>query len=210
MNALLCALDKKKFHRVLNCSNAYEIWRKLEVVYEETTNEEEYHEVSNLVLMTIGDESDDELDGVNYLPTYDELHDAFKELHDEWMKIAKKKVYLKKKMVELTNENEFLSTKIICLELENKTLHDKFALSNEKRSTSHEHLKSHVDDLKNEKDTLPKCNYSLNEKIKGLELENKTLHNRVALSNEKSNTSHEYLEPYVDDLKKENKTLKKT
>ena len=34
-------------------------------------------------------------------------------------------------MVELTNENEFLSTKIICLELENKTLHDRVALSNE-------------------------------------------------------------------------------
>ena len=38
MNVLFCALDKKEFHRVSNCSNAYEIWRKLEVVYEETTN----------------------------------------------------------------------------------------------------------------------------------------------------------------------------
>ena len=62
MNALFCALDKKEFHRVSNCSNAYEIWRKLEVVYEEATNEEESHEVSNLALMAIGDESDDELD----------------------------------------------------------------------------------------------------------------------------------------------------
>ena len=33
---LFCALDKKKFHRVSSCSNAYEIWRKLQVVYEET------------------------------------------------------------------------------------------------------------------------------------------------------------------------------
>ena len=77
MNALFCALDKNEFHRVSNCSNAYEIWRKLEVVYEE-----ESHEVSNLALMAIGDESDDELDEVNDLPTYDELYDAFKELHD--------------------------------------------------------------------------------------------------------------------------------
>ena len=61
MNALFCALDKKEFHRVSNCSNAYEICRKLEVVYEETKNEEESHEVSNLALMAIGDESDDEL-----------------------------------------------------------------------------------------------------------------------------------------------------
>ena len=41
-------------------------------------------------------------------------------------------------MVELTNENESLSAKITCLELENKTLHDIVALSNEKLSTSHE------------------------------------------------------------------------
>ena len=32
MNALFCALNKKEFHRVSNCSNAYEIWRKLEIV----------------------------------------------------------------------------------------------------------------------------------------------------------------------------------
>ncbi|KAH9751667.1 Endonuclease [Citrus sinensis] len=64
MNALFYALDKKEFHRVSNCSNAYEIWRKLEIVYEETTSEEEFHEVSNMALMAIGDESDDELDEV--------------------------------------------------------------------------------------------------------------------------------------------------
>ena len=61
-----------------------------------------------------------------------------------------------KKMVELTNENETLSAKIICLELENKTLHDRVALSNEKFSTSHKHLESHVNDLKNEKRCLAK------------------------------------------------------
>ncbi|KAK9225600.1 hypothetical protein WN943_010642 [Citrus x changshan-huyou] len=47
-----------------------EAWTKLEVVYEETTNEEESHEVSNLALMAIGDESVDKLDEVND-PTYD-------------------------------------------------------------------------------------------------------------------------------------------
>lgn len=36
MNALLCALDKKQFHRVLECENAYEIWKQLEVVYQGT------------------------------------------------------------------------------------------------------------------------------------------------------------------------------
>ena len=51
MNVLFCTLDEKEFHKISNCSNAYEIWRKLEVVYEETTNEEEFHEVSNLALM---------------------------------------------------------------------------------------------------------------------------------------------------------------
>ena len=70
------------------------------------------------------------------------------------MKIGKKNISLKKKMVEIKNENESLCAKISCLELENKTLHDKVALSNENCSTSHEHLKSHVVDLKNEKNAL--------------------------------------------------------
>ena len=65
--------------------------------------------------MAIGDESDDELDEENDLPTYDELHDTFKELYDEWMKNGKKNACFKKKMVELTNEKETLSAKIIWL-----------------------------------------------------------------------------------------------
>ena len=100
--------------------------------------------------MAIGDESDDELDEVNDLFTYDELYDAFKELHDNWIKIGKKNACLKKKMVKLTNENESLSAKITCLELENKTLHDRVTLSNEKPSNSHEHLEYHIDDFKKE------------------------------------------------------------
>ena len=50
---------------------------------EETSDDEEHQEMTNLALMAIGDESDDELDEVNDLLTYDELHDAFKELYDE-------------------------------------------------------------------------------------------------------------------------------
>ena len=85
----------------------------------------------------------------------------FKELHDNLMKIGKKNACLKKKVVELTNENESLSTKIACLELENKTLHNKVALSNEKPSISHQHLESHVDDLKKENEMLKKNNIKL-------------------------------------------------
>ena len=106
---------------------------------------------------------DDELDEANDLPTYNELYDAFKELHDNWIKIGKKNACLKKKMVELKNENESLCAKITCLELENKTLHDRVALSNEKSSTSHEHLKYHIDDLKKENEILKKKNIQLSD-----------------------------------------------
>ena len=84
--------------------------------------------MSNLTL-------DDELDEVNDLSTYDELYDAFKELHDDWIRIGKMNACLKKKVVELTNENESLSIMIACLELENKTLHNRVVLSNEKPKT---------------------------------------------------------------------------
>ncbi|KAH9751297.1 hypothetical protein KPL71_014237 [Citrus sinensis] len=130
---------------------------------EETSDDEEHQEMTNLALMAIGDELDDELDEVNDLPTYDKLHDAFKELYDEWMKIDKKNACLKRKMVELKNENESLCAKITCLELDNKTLHDRVALSNEKPSTSHEHLEYHIDDLKKENEMLKKKSNELNE-----------------------------------------------
>ena len=125
------------------------------------------------------------------------------------MKIGKKNACLKKKMVELKNENESLCTKIICLELENKTLHDRVALSNEKPSTSHKHLESHVNDLKNEKDALQKSNVSLNEKIKELELDNEMLHDRIASFTCKQSTSYEHEKLHVDELINENETLKK-
>ncbi|KAH9770106.1 hypothetical protein KPL71_012261 [Citrus sinensis] len=51
---------------------------------EDSSDEEWSQEVSNLALMVIG--GDDDLNKVSD-PTYDELYDAFKELHNELMKI---------------------------------------------------------------------------------------------------------------------------
>ena len=68
-------------------------------------------------------------------------------------------------MAELTNENESLSAKISCLELENKTLHNRVALSNEKPRTLHEHIESHVDDLKKENEMLKKKNIELSDVV---------------------------------------------
>ena len=86
---------------------------------EETSDDEEAQEMSNLALMVIRKESIEELDEVSD-PTYDELYDAFKELHDDWLKIGKKNACLKKKDGELSNENEYLSAKIACLALKIK------------------------------------------------------------------------------------------
>ena len=94
---------------------------------EESNDEEGSQEVSNLALMAIG--RDDDLNEVSD-PTYDELYDAFQDLHNELMKIGKKNVCLKKEMAKLKNENESLNTKITCLEVENKTLYDRITLSN--------------------------------------------------------------------------------
>ena len=127
---------------------------------EDSSDEEESQEVSNLVLMAIGD--DDDLNEVSD-PTYEELYDAFQDLHIELMKIGKKNVCLKKEMAKLKNENESLNARIVCLEVGNKTLHDEIALSNEKPSILHEHLKSHIDELKNENEMLKKKSNELNE-----------------------------------------------
>ncbi|KAH9763009.1 hypothetical protein KPL70_001028 [Citrus sinensis] len=61
---------------------------------EETSDDDEQQEMTNLALMAIGEESCDELDEVIVLPTYDELHDAFKDLHDELMKIDRARSWL--------------------------------------------------------------------------------------------------------------------
>ncbi|KAH9716076.1 hypothetical protein KPL71_021332 [Citrus sinensis] len=63
---------------------------------EETSDDDEQQEMTNLVLMAFGEESCDELDKVSVLPTYDELHDAFKDLHDELIKIGTKWVFRNK------------------------------------------------------------------------------------------------------------------
>ena len=113
--------------------------------------------------MAIGD--DDDLNEVSD-PSYDELYDAFKELHDELMKIGKKNACLKKKMLEFTNEKDDLekcnNEKIKELELENKMLHDKIASFKDKQST-YEHEKSHIDELMKENEVFKKKNSELNE-----------------------------------------------
>ena len=77
-------------------------------------------------------------------------------------------------------------------------MHDRVVLLNDKPNTSHGHLESHVDGLKNEKDALQKCNVSLNEKIKQLELDNEMLHDRIASFTCKQNTSYEHAKSRVD------------
>ena len=54
---------------------------------EESTEEDQAYKMSNLALMAIGDE----LDEVNDLPYYDELHETFKELHSDIKKFGFKK-----------------------------------------------------------------------------------------------------------------------
>ena len=116
------------------------------------------------------EESFDELDEVSDLPTYDELHDTFKELHDKWIKIGKKNTCLKKELLEHTNKkdalekcNDSLNEKIKEWKLENKKLNDKIASFKGKQSTLYEHEKSHVDNLIKENEVLKKKNNELNE-----------------------------------------------
>ena len=134
------------------------------------SEDEEHEEMTNLSLMVIGEESFDKLDEVSNLPTYDESHNAFKELYDEWIKIGKKNTCLKKKMLELTNEkdalekcNNSLNEKLNELDLDNKTLHDRIASLKGKQSASYEHKKLHDDELIKENEVLKKKNSELNE-----------------------------------------------
>lgn len=61
---------------------------------EESTEEDQAHEMSNLALMAIGDE----LDEVN-LPHYDKLLETFKELHSDLKKFGFKKASPKENFI---------------------------------------------------------------------------------------------------------------
>ena len=65
-------------------------------------------------------------------------------------------MYVLKRKWQLKNENESLNARIVCLEVGNKTLLNEIALSKEKPSILHEHLESHIDELKNENELLKK------------------------------------------------------
>ena len=64
-------------------------------------------------------------------------------------------------------------------------------------------------EISNERDALQKCNDSLNEKIKVLQLDNKMLHDKVASLKGKQSISYEHEKSHVDELMKENEVLKK-
>ena len=128
--SITCYECKKLGHISPECPLLNKLKKKDIMAKWDDSNDEQQQEMTNLALMAFGKESCDEFDEVSDILTYDELHGAFKELHDEWMKIGKKNVCLKKEMIELKNENESLSAKITCLELENKVLHDRVVLSN--------------------------------------------------------------------------------
>ena len=154
---ITCYKCKKPGHIRSECPLLDKLKKKVMVATwddseEETSDDEEHQEMKNLALMVIGEELLDEFDEViSDLSKYDELHDAFKELHDEWIKIGKMNACFKKKMLELTNEkdalkkyNELMNERLKELELENKVLHDKIASFTCKQSTSYEGEKSRV------------------------------------------------------------------
>ena len=91
---------------------------------EETSNEEESLEVLNLTLMATWEK----LDEVNNLPSYDELIEAFTKLHNNLKNIRMKNASLKKKNVELSNENDILNENVKCLEVEKKSLDEEIVL----------------------------------------------------------------------------------
>ena len=106
---------------------------------------------------------------INDLPTYDELYDAFKELHNDMMKIIKKNARLKKKILELSKENDalhkcndLLNEKIKELELDNEILHYRIASLKGKQNISYDE-KSNVDNLIKKNEELTKKSNKLNE-----------------------------------------------
>ncbi|KAH9670869.1 Integrase catalytic domain-containing protein [Citrus sinensis] len=97
--AITCYECKKPGHIRSECPLINKLKKKAMVATwddseEESNDEEGSQEVSNLALMAIG--GDDDLNEVSD-PTYDELYDAFQDLHNELMKIGKKNGLKKKK-----------------------------------------------------------------------------------------------------------------
>ncbi|KAH9659186.1 Integrase catalytic domain-containing protein [Citrus sinensis] len=90
--SITCYKCKKPGHIRSECPLLNKLKKKAMVATwdnsdEEMSGDEEHQEMTNLALMAIEEESLDGVDKVSDLSTYDELHDAFKELHDEWIKI---------------------------------------------------------------------------------------------------------------------------
>ena len=113
---IICFECKKLGHTKSECPLLNQAKKKVMVATwddsdDETSDEEELHEVSSLALKAIGEE----LDEVNDLPSYDELFEAFIELHNDLKKIGMKNVSLKKKILEISNKNDVLQKKKMIL-----------------------------------------------------------------------------------------------
>lgn len=135
-----------------------------------STDEQQSYELSNLAFIAIEDELFDELDEVNDLPSYDQLFEAFKELHNDLKKIRLKNTSLKKKIFGFLNENDnlqkqndFLDEKIKYLQVENKMLYDKIISFKEKQNTLFEHEKSFINYLTKENEAIKKKSNDLND-----------------------------------------------
>ncbi|KAH9703924.1 hypothetical protein KPL70_011269 [Citrus sinensis] len=123
--AITCYECKKPGHIRSECPLINKLKKKAIVATwddseEESNDEEGSQEVSNLALMAIG--GDDDLNKVSD-PTYDELYDAFQDLHNELMKIVDD--YSRYTWVLfLANKDDALDAfKVLCKKLQNEKGH---------------------------------------------------------------------------------------